>query len=120
MTVTAHDSDGTPVPGLALQTRSEGVQDITLSDWTDNGDGSYTQILTAGTTSGSVTLTPQINGESAVKESIVVNIVPVVSSRDHSSITIDNVSYYAGDDIKVRVELKDDSNQPVAYQKRNW
>ncbi|MGO0300340.1 hypothetical protein ACTMMZ_29020, partial [Escherichia coli] len=59
-------------------------------------------------------LTPQINGESAVKESIVVNIVPVVSSRDHSSITIDNVSYYAGDDIKVRVELKDDSNQPVA------
>ncbi|EES0675389.1 hypothetical protein FS473_22905 [Escherichia coli] len=115
--VTAHDSDGTPVPGLALQTRSEGVQDITLSDWTDNGDGSYTQILTAGTTSGSVTLTPQINGESAVKESIVVNIVPVVSSRDHSSITIDNVSYYAGDDIKARVELKDDSNQPVAYQK---
>ncbi|EHR8284055.1 inverse autotransporter beta domain-containing protein [Escherichia coli] len=117
LTVTAHDSDGTPVPGLALQTRSEGVQDITLSDWTDNGDGSYTQILTAGTTSGSVTLMPQINGESAVKESIVVNIVPVVSSRDHSSITIDNVSYYAGDDIKVRVELKDDSNQPVAYQK---
>lgn len=117
LTVTAHDSDGTPVPGLALQTRSEGVQDITLPDWTDNGDGSYTQILTAGTTSGSVTLTPQINGESAVKESIVVNIVPVVSSRDHSSITIDNVSYYAGDDIKVRVELKDDSNQPVAYQK---
>ncbi|HIB7093628.1 TPA: inverse autotransporter IatD [Escherichia coli] len=117
LTVTAHDSDGTPVPGLALQTRSEGVQDITLSDWTDNGDGSYTQILTAGTTSGSVTLTPQINGESAVKESIVVNIVPVVSSLDHSSITIDNVSYYAGDDIKVRVELKDDSNQPVAYQK---
>lgn len=117
LTVTAHDSDGTPVPGLAPQTRSEGVQDITLSDWTDNGDGSYTQILTAGTTSGSVTLTPQINGESAVKESIVVNIVPVVSSRDHSSITIDNVSYYAGDDIKVRVELKDDSNQPVAYQK---
>ena len=117
LTVTAHDSDGTPVPGLALQTRSEGVQDITLSDWTDNGDGSYTQILTAGTTSGSVTLTPQINGESAVKESIVVNIVPVVSSRDHSSITIDNVSYYAGDDIKVRVELKDESNQPVAYQK---
>lgn len=117
LTVTAHDSDGTPVPGLALQTRSEGVQDITLSDWTDNGDGSYTQILTAGTASGSVTLTPQINGESAVKESIVVNIVPVVSSRDHSSITIDNVSYYAGDDIKVRVELKDDSNQPVAYQK---
>ncbi|EFC4527692.1 TPA: inverse autotransporter beta domain-containing protein [Escherichia coli] len=107
LTVTAHDSDGTPVPGLALQTRSEGVQDITLSDWTDNGDGSYIQMLTAGTTSGSVTLTPQINGESAVKESIVVNIVPVVSSRDHSSITIDNVSYYAGDD----------SNQPVAYQK---
>ncbi len=55
------------MPGLALQTRSEGVQDITLSDWTDNGDGSYTQMLTAGTTSGSVTLTPQINGESAVK-----------------------------------------------------
>ena len=66
--------------GLALQTLpSEGVRDITLSDWTDNGDGSYTQMLTAGTTSGSVTLTPQINGESAVKESIVDVISSLLS-----------------------------------------
>ncbi len=31
-----------PVIGLVLSTRHEGVQDITLSDWKDNGDGSYT------------------------------------------------------------------------------
>lgn len=45
-----------------------------------------------------------------VKEFIVVNIVFVVLFCDYLLIIIDNVLYYVGDDIKVRVELKDDSN----------
>ncbi len=50
-----------------LSTRHEGVQDITLSEWKDNGDGSYTQILTTGAMSGTLTLMPQLNGVDAAK-----------------------------------------------------
>ncbi len=52
LTFIAHDAAGNPVIGLVLSTCHEGVQDITLSDWKDNGDGSYTQILTTGAMSG--------------------------------------------------------------------
>ncbi len=62
LTFIAHDAAGNPVIGLVLSTRHEGVQDITLSDWKDNGDGSYTQILTTGAMSGTLTLMPQLNG----------------------------------------------------------
>lgn len=58
LTFIAHDAAGNPVVGLVLSTRHEGVQDITLSDWKDNGDGSYTQILTTGAMSGTLTLMP--------------------------------------------------------------
>ncbi len=38
LTFIAHDAAGNPVIGLVLSTRHEGVQDITLSDWKDNGN----------------------------------------------------------------------------------
>lgn len=74
LTFIAHDAAGNPVVGLVLSTRHEGVQDITLSDWKDNGDGSYTQILTTGAMSGTLTLMPQLNGVDAAKAPAVVNI----------------------------------------------
>ncbi|XPE67579.1 invasin domain 3-containing protein [Shigella flexneri] len=67
LTFIAHDAAGNPVLGLVLSTRHEGVQDITLSDWKDNGDGSYTQVLTTGAMSGTLTLMPQLNGVDAAK-----------------------------------------------------
>lgn len=67
LTFIAHDAAGNPVIGLVLSTRHEGVQDITLSDWKDNGDGSYTQVLTTGAMSGTLTLMPQLNGVDAAK-----------------------------------------------------
>lgn len=89
LTFIAHDAAGNPVIGLVLSTRHEGVQDITLSDWKDNGDGSYTQVLTTGAMSGTLTLMPQLNGVDAAKAPAVVNIISVSSSRTHSSIKID-------------------------------
>lgn len=118
LTFIAHDAAGNPVVGLVLSTRHEGVQDITLSDWKDNGDGSYTQILTTGAVSGTLTLMPQLNGVDAAKAPAVVNIISVSSSRTHSSIKIDKDRYLSGNPIEVTVELRDENDKPVKEQKQ--
>ncbi|EFB3689624.1 inverse autotransporter adhesin YeeJ [Escherichia coli] len=118
LTFIAHDAAGNPVIGLVLSTRHEGVQDITLSDWKDNGDGSYTQVLTTGALSGTLTLMPQLNGVDATKAPAVVNIISVSSSRTHSSIKIDKDRYLSGNPIEVTVELRDENDKPVKEQKQ--
>lgn len=118
LTFIAHDAAGNPVLGLVFSTRHEGVQDITLSDWKDNGDGSYTQVLTTGAMSGTLTLMPQLNGVDAAKAPAVVNIISVSSSRTHSSIKIDKDSYLSGNPIEVTVELRDENDKPVKEQKQ--
>ncbi|HEC5146454.1 TPA: inverse autotransporter adhesin YeeJ [Escherichia coli] len=118
LTFIAHDAAGNPVIGLVLSTRHEGVQDITLSAWKDNGDGSYTQILTTGAMSGTLTLMPQLNGVDAAKAPAVVNIISISSSRTHSSIKIDKDRYLSGNPIEVTVELRDENDKPVKEQKQ--
>lgn len=118
LTFIAHDAAGNPVVGLVLSTRHEGVQDITLSEWKDNGNGSYTQILTTGAMSGTLTLMPQLNGVDAAKAPAVVNIISISSSRTHSSIKIDKDRYLSGNPIEVTVELRDENDKPVKEQKQ--
>ncbi|EES1757309.1 hypothetical protein WQ71_13280 [Escherichia coli] len=118
LTFIAHDAAGNPVVGLVLSTRHEGVQDITLSEWKDNGDGSYTQILTTGAMSGTLTLMPLLNGVDAAKAPAVVNIISISSSRTHSSIKIDKDRYLSGNPIEVTVELRDENDKPVKEQKQ--
>lgn len=118
LTFIAHDAAGNPVVGLVLSTRHEGVQDITLSEWKDNGDGSYTQILTTGAMSGTLTLMPQLNGVDAAKAPAVVNIISISSSRTHSSIKIDKDRYLSGNPIEVTVELRDENDKHVKEQKQ--
>ncbi|MBI0696651.1 inverse autotransporter adhesin-like protein YeeJ [Escherichia coli] len=118
LTFIAHDAAGNPVVGLVLSTRHEGVQDITLSEWKDNGDGSYTQILTTGAMYGTLTLMPQLNGVDAAKAPAVVNIISISSSRTHSSIKIDKDRYLSGNPIEVTVELRDENDKPVKEQKQ--
>lgn len=118
LTFIAHDAAGNPVVGLVLSTRHEGVQDITLSEWKDNDDGSYTQILTTGAMSGTLTLMPQLNGVDAAKAPAVVNIISISSSRTHSSIKIDKDRYLSGNPIEVTVELRDENDKPVKEQKQ--
>lgn len=118
LTFIAHDAAGNPVVGLVLSTRHEGVQDITLSEWKDNGDGSYTQILTTGAMSGTLTLMPQLNGVDAAKAPAVVNIISISSSRTHSSIKIDKDRYLSGNPIEVTVELRDENDKPAKEQKQ--
>ena len=75
---------------MTLKTQAKGLQDFALSEWKDNGNGTYTQIVTAGKTSGALSLMPQFNGDDIAKDaSAVIAIVANTASRADSTIETD-------------------------------
>ncbi|MCQ8984043.1 inverse autotransporter beta domain-containing protein [Escherichia albertii] len=118
LTYSAHDANNHPIPGMTLKTVIKGVQqDVALSEWKDNGDGTYTQVITAGKTSGSLSLMPQFNGEDVAKMPVMIGIVANGASRDTSTIETDQSNYIAGKPILVTVTLKDDKGNLVSGNK---
>lgn len=117
LTYSARDANNHPIPGMTLKTVIKGVQDVALSEWKDNGDGTYTQVITAGKTSGSLSLMPQFNGEDVAKMPVMIGIVANGASRDTSTIETDQSNYIAGKPILVTVTLKDDKGNLVSESK---
>ncbi|EEW7552222.1 hypothetical protein D6X86_16650 [Escherichia albertii] len=117
LTYSARDANNHPIPGMTLKTVIKGVQDVALSEWKDNGDGTYTQVITAGKTSGSLSLMPQFNGEDVAKMPVMIGIVANGASRDTSAIETDQSNYIAGKPILVTVTLKDDKGNLVSGSK---
>ncbi|NEV41191.1 inverse autotransporter adhesin EaeX/Air [Escherichia coli] len=117
LTYTARDSSGKPIPGMTLKTQAKGLQDFALSEWKDNGNGTYTQIVTAGKTSGALSLMPQFNGNDIAKTPALIAIVANTASRADSTIETDQDNYVAGKPIVVKVTLKDDNGNGVTGRK---
>ncbi|MFN2080927.1 Ig-like domain-containing protein, partial [Escherichia coli] len=116
-TYTARDSSGKPIPGMTLKTQAKGLQDFALSEWKDNGNGTYTQIVTAGKTSGALSLMPQFNGDDIAKTPALIAIVANTASRADSTIETDQDNYVAGKPIVVKVTLRDDNGNGVTGRK---
>ncbi|EIV8817318.1 inverse autotransporter adhesin IatC [Escherichia coli] len=117
LTYTARDSSGKPIPGMTLKTQAKGLQDFALSEWKDNGNGTYTQIVTAGKTSGALSLMPQFNGDDIAKTPALIAIVANTASRADSTIETDQDNYVAGKPIVVKVTLRDDNGNGVNGRK---
>ncbi|HBB9801839.1 TPA: Ig-like domain-containing protein [Escherichia coli] len=117
LTYTARDSSGKPIPGMTLKTQAKGLQDFALSEWKDNGNGTYTQIVTAGKTSGALSLMPQFNGDDVAKTPALIAIVANTASRADSTIETDQDNYVAGKPIVVKVTLKDENGNGVTGRK---
>ena len=117
LTYTARDSSGKPIPGMTLKTQVKGLQDFALSEWKDNGNGTYTQIVTAGKTSGALSLMPQFNGDDIAKTPALIAIVANTASRADSTIETDQDNYVAGKPIAVKVTLRDDNGNGVTGRK---
>ena len=117
LTYTARDSSGKPIPGMTLKTQVKGLQDFALSEWKDNGNGTYTQIVTAGKTSGALSLMPQFNGDDIAKTPALIAIVANTASRADSTIETDQDNYVAGKPIVVKVTLRDDNGNGVTGRK---
>ena len=119
LTYTARDSSGKPIPGMTLKTQVKGLQDFALSEWKDNGNGTYTQIVTAGKTSGALSLMPQFNGDDIAKTPALIAIVANTASRADSTIETDQDNYVAGKPIVVKVTLRDDNGNGVTGRKEH-
>ncbi len=117
LTYTARDSSGKPIPGMTLKTQAKGLQDFALSEWKDNGNGTYTQIVTAGKTSGALSLMPHFNGDDIAKTPALIAIVANTASRADSTIETDQDNYVAGKPIVVKVTLRDDNGNGVTGRK---
>ncbi|EIH5942552.1 Ig-like domain-containing protein, partial [Escherichia coli] len=117
LTYTARDSSGKPIPGMTLKTQVKGLQDFALSEWKDNGNGTYTQIVTAGKTSGALSLMPQFNGDDIAKTPALIAIVANTASRADSTIETGQDNYVAGKPIVVKVTLRDDNGNGVTGRK---
>ncbi|EOZ4554056.1 inverse autotransporter adhesin IatC, partial [Escherichia coli] len=117
LTYTARDSSGKPMPGMTLKTQAKGLQDFALSEWKDNGNGTYTQIVTAGKTSGALSLMSQFNGDDIAKTPALIAIVANTASRADSTIETDQDNYVAGKPIVVKVTLRDDNGNGVTGRK---
>ncbi|ELS9459908.1 Ig-like domain-containing protein [Escherichia coli] len=117
LTYTARDSSGKPIPGMTLKTHAKGLQDFALSEWKDNGNGTYTQLVTSGKTSGALSLMPQFNGDDVAKTPALIAIVANMASRADSMIETDQNNYVAGKPIGVKVTLKDENGNGVTGRK---
>ncbi|WP_216597463.1 invasin domain 3-containing protein [Marinagarivorans algicola] len=92
VTLQAKDSQGnslTVSAGPVILNTSAG----TLSDVTDNGDGTYSAILTSSTTAGSATLSATLSGEAV--PSATVNFVTGAASAAQTTIALSQSSIIA-------------------------
>lgn len=91
--------------------------DGSLSSITDNGDGTYTAVLTAPTDVGSATFTVDVNGSRATNISETVNFVPgplatfLIEDAGGSSGTVSNQT--AGTPFNIQITAKDANNNTV-------
>jgi hypothetical protein len=76
ITVQLKDASGTNVTASAGELTFATPSDGSVGTVTDNGDGTYSAIYTAGSTEGTVTLTPSIDGGLKVLPSVDVSVQP--------------------------------------------
>ncbi len=117
VTVTLKDTGSNAVTGKAdaLTDSTVKVPNAGLSgQWTDNGDGTYSAAYTANTVGTDLKATLQLEGWSQADESDVYTITAAEAAAAQSTITVAKSSYTAGQDVKVIVQLKDESGNAVS------
>ncbi|ACQ81027.1 Ig domain protein group 1 domain protein [Beutenbergia cavernae DSM 12333] len=113
VTVTVRDAQGNPVPGggnAVVVTTNLGSVGTT----TDNGDGTYTAILTSGTAAGTATLTFTLDGVDGA-DTAAVDFVAGAADPGTSTIEADPTSIVAdgASTSTVTVTLLDANGNPV-------
>ncbi|MEH3970360.1 inverse autotransporter beta domain-containing protein [Escherichia fergusonii] len=124
VTYVAVDTHGNAVSGLTAPGLSiSGVPDTTFSGFMESGTkGTYTGVLTSGTTAGEATLMPQAGGQDMAKAAATLTLVagePVAGNSEISLSAEDGseqageVIFRGGDRVTVTVTLKDKTQNTV-------
>ncbi|NWC66224.1 Ig-like domain-containing protein, partial [Cedecea sp. P7760] len=112
---TLQDAQHNPVIGQDAVVQTTVVAGAVIKgSWTDNQDGTYSGVFTATTAGTGLKATLTVSdGEVTSGAYAITAAAPVKANSD---ITLDKTSYVAGDDMQVRVQLKDAQHNPVAGQ----
>ncbi|OSL33933.1 invasin [Escherichia albertii B156] len=87
----AKDANDNPVTGITPEAPSlSGAASAgsSVSDWTDNGDGTWTAQISLGTTAGELIVMPRVNGQNAVAQPLVLNVAGDTSQAVISDMTV--------------------------------
>lgn len=108
ITVTLKDAAGNHITtGGATVALSQAPPLGTLSDVTDNGNGTYSATFTPGTTTGITTISGQVNG-TALTTSVAITVAPSAGSAETSTLTASPLALTAGGSAStITVQLKD-------------
>jgi hypothetical protein len=86
----------------------------TLSAFTNQGNGTYTVLLTAGTQSGSASIAATVNSV-AISNTAIVQFTPGAATQ-YVVVILPNSSPLAGDNVTVVAQLADQFGNPVTNQ----
>ncbi|MED9019742.1 inverse autotransporter beta domain-containing protein [Escherichia coli] len=87
----AKDANDNPVTGITPEAPSlsgAASSGSSVSDWTDNGDGTWTAQISLGTTAGELIVMPRVNGQNAVAQPLVLNVAGDTSQAVISDMTV--------------------------------
>ncbi len=87
----AKDANDNPVTGITPEAPSlsgAASSGASVSDWTDNGDGTWTAQISLGTTAGELIVMPRVNGQNAVAQPLVLNVAGDTSQAVISDMTV--------------------------------
>ncbi|TLI80034.1 intimin-like adhesin FdeC [Escherichia sp. E2562] len=92
VTLIAKDVHGNAISGLSLSASLTGVASAgaTVSNWTEQGDGSYVATLTAGGKTGELLVMPLFNGQPAATDAAHLTVVAGDMSSANSTLVADN------------------------------
>ncbi len=87
----------------------------TFAAITDNGDGTYSSILTLSGGTGSVTLGAYMGGVLVTSSMPSISVTPGVASVAFSSLSVSNSTVVSGNSVTVTLQSKDSSGNPFTY-----
>ena len=109
VTLIAKDAHGNAISGLSLSASLTGAasEGATVSNWTEQGDGSYVATLTTGGKTGELLVMPLFNGQPAATDAARLTVVAGEMSSANSTLVADNESPTVKTTTKLTFTVKD-------------
>ena len=116
VTLIAKDAHGNAISGLSLSASLTGAasEGATVSNWTEQGDGSYVATLTTGGKTGELLVMPLFNGQPAATDAARLTVVAGGMSSANSTLVADNKAPTVKATTELTFTAKDAYGNPVS------
>lgn len=115
LSYTARDQNDNPIIGLQVVVELSGqtASGTTLSDWRDNGNGSYTATLFVGHVAGILYIMPRIAGMDGIAKATAVTVKAGALDLSHASMVLPTNSLTIGGQTNLTYSAQDLYGNPI-------